>query len=90
MHRHRQPKYWWQILPVKLLKPVDQIAELYGYRNDKDHAFEWLERAHRQRDAGLPALRTDVLLKNLHSDPRWDPFLHTMGLADDQLKIGER
>ena len=67
-----------------------QIADVYGYRNDKDHAFEWLERAHRQRDAGLPTLRTDVLLKNLHSDPRWDPFLHTMGLADDQLKISER
>src|SRR4029453_8978027 len=32
-----------------------QIAELYGYRNDKDHAFEWLERARQQRDAGLPS-----------------------------------
>jgi len=63
-----------------------QIAEAYAYRNDKDHAFEWLERARRQRDAGLPGLRTDTLLPNLHGDPRWDKFLHTMGLADDQLK----
>jgi tetratricopeptide (TPR) repeat protein len=63
-----------------------QIAEVYAYRNDKDHAFEWLERARRQRDAGLPALRPDTLLKNLHDDPRWNAFLHTMGLADDQLK----
>ena len=63
-----------------------QIAEVYGYRNDKDHAFEWLERARRQRDAGLPGLRTDTLLRNLHDDPRWDAFLRTMGLADDQLK----
>ena len=63
-----------------------QIAEVYGYRNDKDHAFEWLERARRQRDAGLPGLRTDTLLWNLHNDPRWDAFLRTMGLADDQLK----
>jgi adenylate cyclase len=63
-----------------------QIAEVYGYRNDKDHAFEWLERAHRQRDAGLPVLRTDTLLTNLHDDPRWDAFLRTMGLAEDQLK----
>ena len=63
-----------------------QIAEAYGYRNDKDHAFEWLERARRQRDAGLPGLRTDTLLPNLHGDPRWDAFLRTMGLADDQLK----
>ncbi len=63
-----------------------QIAEAYGYRNDKDHAFEWLERARRQRDAGLPGLRKDSLLPNLHDDPRWDAFLRKMGLADDQLK----
>jgi adenylate cyclase len=63
-----------------------QIAETYGYRNDKDHAFEWLERARRQHDGGLPSLRTDSLLPKLHDDPRWNAFLHTMGLADDQLK----
>ena len=63
-----------------------QIAEVYGYRNDKDHAFEWLERARRQRDAGLPGLRADTLLPNLHDGPRWNAFLRTMGLADDQLK----
>jgi adenylate cyclase len=63
-----------------------QIAEVYGYRNDKDRAFEWLERARRQRDAGLSALRPDTLLPNLHDDPRWDTFLRKMGLADDQLK----
>ena len=63
-----------------------QIAEAYGYRNDKDKALEWLERARRQRDAGLPGLRADTLLSNLHSDPRWDAFLRKVGLADDQLK----
>src|SRR5262249_33967319 len=63
-----------------------QIAEVYAYRNDKDHAFEWLERARRQRDAGLPGLRADTLLPNLHNDSRWDAFLRTMGVTDDQLK----
>jgi len=63
-----------------------QIAEVYAYRNDKDHAFEWLERARRQRDAGLPGLRPDTLFPNLHNDPRWDAFLRKMGLTDDQLK----
>jgi adenylate cyclase len=65
---------------------ADQIADVYAYRNDKDRAFEWLERARRQRDAGLPSLRADTLLSNLHGDPRWDAFLRKMGLADDQLK----
>jgi len=63
-----------------------QIAEVYAYRNDKDHAFEWLERARRQHDAGLPSLRADTLLQNLHKDPRWDALLRRVDLADDQLK----
>ncbi len=63
-----------------------QIAEAYAYRGDKDHAFEWLERARRQRDPGLAGLRRDPLLPNLRDDPRWNAFLHTMDLADDQLK----
>jgi tetratricopeptide (TPR) repeat protein len=63
-----------------------QIAEVYAYRGDKDRAFEWLERSRAQRDPGLASLRKDPLLTNLHDDPRWNAFLHTMGLADDQLK----
>ena len=67
-----------------------QIAEAYAYRGDKDRAFEWLERARRQRDPGLGNLRKDPLLENLYGDPRWVAFLHTMGLADDQLKTSGR
>ena len=63
-----------------------QIAEVYAYRGDKDKAFEWLERARRQRDPGLGDLLKDPLLENIHDDPRWNAFLRTMGLADDQLK----
>src|SRR5205807_4989019 len=63
-----------------------QVAEAYAYRGDKDRAFEWLERARRQRDPGLGNLRKDPLLESLYHDPRWNAFLHTMGLADDQLK----
>jgi len=63
-----------------------QIAEVYAYRGEKDRAFEWLERARRQRDPGLPSLRKDPLLTNLHGDPRWNAFLRTMGLVDDQFK----
>jgi TolB-like protein/Flp pilus assembly protein TadD len=63
-----------------------QIAEVYAYREEKDRAFEWLERARRQRDSGLIGLRSDPFFANLKGDPRWDAFVRTMGLADDQLK----
>src|ERR1044071_9031113 len=66
-----------------------QIAEAYAYRGDKDKPFEWLERARRQRDPGLGGLQKDPLLENLHNDPRWNAFLHTMGVADDQLKTSK-
>ena len=67
-----------------------QIAEVHAYRGDKDKAFEWLERARRQRDGGLPGLRKDPLLVNLYDDERWKAFLHTVGLSDDQLKVSAR
>jgi hypothetical protein len=55
---------------------------VYGYRNDKEHAFEWLERTYAQRDPGITYMKMDPFLRNLHDDPRWRPFLEKMGLAD--------
>jgi TolB-like protein/Flp pilus assembly protein TadD len=63
-----------------------QIAEIYAFRRDNDRAFEWLERAYRQRDPGLAWARPDIFLENLHADPRWEIFMHKLGLTDEQLK----
>ena len=58
-----------------------QIAEAYAYRGEVEKAFEWLDRAHAQRDPGVTFSATDSLLRPLHADPRWPPFLQRMGLA---------
>ena len=42
--------------------------------------FEWLERAYKQRDTGLPSLNTDPLFKNLRHDPRYTKLLKKMRL----------
>ncbi len=63
-----------------------QIGEVYAYRGEKDKAFEWLERARRQRDSGLIDARSEPFFENLYGDPRWNALLHTMGVADDQVK----
>lgn len=56
-----------------------QIAWAYAYRGDKDRAFEWLERASSRHDA--PSwLARHPLLRNLHADPRWQPFIAKLGL----------
>src|SRR5438046_3156939 len=44
-----------------------QIAEVHAYRGDKDRAFEWLERARRQRDGGLAGMRRASLLTILNT-----------------------
>jgi len=59
-----------------------QIAEAYASRGEVDQAFEWLERAYRQHDAGLASIKVDPLLHGLHADPRWQPWLQRMRLAD--------
>jgi TolB-like protein len=58
-----------------------QIAEVYAWCGDKDHAFAWLERAYQQRDAGLSAVRIDPLLKSLRNDPRFAVLLRQMNLS---------
>ena len=63
-----------------------QVAEAHAYRGDRDQAFEWLERARKQRDPGLGALRKDPFMENIRDDPRWKAFLHTVGLSDEQLR----
>ena len=59
-----------------------QVAEMCAFRGETDRAFEWLERTYEQRDPGIAYMKMDLLLRNLHADPRWRPFLHKMGLAD--------
>jgi TolB-like protein/Tfp pilus assembly protein PilF len=59
-----------------------QIAEACAYRGETQAAFEWLDRAYRQRDAGLRWLKVDPLLATLRSDARYKALLHKMNLPD--------
>lgn len=62
-----------------------QVAEAYASRNDPDNAFEWLDRAYRQRDPGLERIKCDFSFKKLRADARWDKFLRVLGLSDEQV-----
>jgi TolB-like protein/Flp pilus assembly protein TadD len=52
-----------------------QIAEAYAWRGDKDHAFEWLERARVQHDAGMSYVKVDPLLRKIKGDSRYSALL---------------
>jgi TolB-like protein/DNA-binding winged helix-turn-helix (wHTH) protein/Flp pilus assembly protein TadD len=57
-----------------------QIAEVYAFRGEIDKAFEWLDRAYRQRDPGLPELKTGPLMRSLRQDPRYTELLKKLRL----------
>jgi tetratricopeptide (TPR) repeat protein len=57
-----------------------QIAQVYAWRGEKDRAFDWLERAYRQRDGGLILMKTDPELASLRDDARFAAMLAKMNL----------
>jgi TolB-like protein/DNA-binding winged helix-turn-helix (wHTH) protein/Flp pilus assembly protein TadD len=57
-----------------------QIAEVYAYRGESDKSFEWLEHAYKQRDPGLPEIKSNPLFKNLRHDPIYTELLKRMRL----------
>ncbi len=59
-----------------------QIASVYAFRNQPNEAFEWLDRAYTQRNAGLIETKSDPLLKNLHHDPRYAALLKKLNFPN--------
>jgi TolB-like protein/Flp pilus assembly protein TadD len=59
-----------------------QIAEAHAHRGEMNAAFEWLARAHEQRDAGLSGMKVNPNLRSLHLDPRWEALLKKKRLID--------
>ena len=62
-------------LTTKYQQNTYRIAEVYAFRNQSDEAFEWLDRAYGQRNAGLILAKVDPLLKSLRHDPRYAALL---------------
>src|SRR5437016_8931207 len=61
------------------------IAEVHASRGEVDDALRWLDRAYRQHDSGLPEIKVDPLLRNLHGDPMLQALLTRMRLTDPPL-----
>jgi tetratricopeptide (TPR) repeat protein len=57
-----------------------QIAQMYAYRNEKDSAFTWLDRAYGQHDQGLDDVKVDPQLAHLRGDSRYAALLTKLKL----------
>jgi eukaryotic-like serine/threonine-protein kinase len=57
------------------------IATIYASLNERDSAFEWLERAFTERADWMVFLKVDPRFKSLRSDPRFTDLLRRMNLG---------
>ncbi len=63
--------------------PASTIATDYALADEKDEAFEWLEKALQQREGqSITLLKCDPFFTNLRGDPRFSDLLRRMGLPD--------
>jgi TolB-like protein len=58
------------------------IARLYSDLGDKEHAFQWLNIAYRERDGLLINLKTEFQWDPLRSDPRFAELIRKVGLPN--------
>jgi len=57
-----------------------ELAILYGALNDKDGAFQSLEKAYAERDLQLQFLGVDPAFDTLRADPRFADLIRRVGL----------
>jgi tetratricopeptide (TPR) repeat protein len=62
-----------------------EVARIYAWRNEKDQAFEWFERADALGSDRESMLVANPLFRNLHGDPRWEAILEERGYSERQL-----
>lgn len=54
---------------------------VYTGLGDKEHAFEWFDRAYAERSPWLVTLKVKPLLDSIRSDPRFGALVTKMGLS---------
>ena len=61
------------------------IATVMAYRNESDRAFDQLAKVVEYHSDSLAKVPTENLFSNLHADPRWLPFLQSIGKSPEKL-----
>jgi len=59
------------------------IALAYSGLGEKDRAFEFLDKAREEKDPLLSLVDCDRFFDRLHGDPRWVPYLRSIGLVPE-------
>jgi serine/threonine protein kinase/tetratricopeptide (TPR) repeat protein len=65
------------------------IGRIHAALEEKDEAFDWLQKALDERDSAVIWLRVDPAVDNLRSDPRFDGLLRQMRLVNETAARSE-
>jgi len=60
--------------------PAYGLAIVYAQLNEKDQAFQWLEKSYQGREGYVTILKIDPFFDNLRSDPRFSNLVQRVGL----------
>jgi hypothetical protein len=58
------------------------IASVFAYLRQEDRAFEWLDRAYRQKEPVIEYIKSTSDFNNLRGDPRYKALLDKMHLPE--------
>lgn len=78
-----------QLRKDRYVSPYD-VSMIYAALGKKDRAFEWLDRARRDRASFLPYITWDRRADNLRSDARFDVLLRQLGLKPPIENVGQQ
>jgi tetratricopeptide (TPR) repeat protein len=68
-----------QLSHERWVNPMD-VATIYSGLGDRERAFEWLEKAYRERSTWLIYLNVDRFWDPIRSDPRFADLVRRVGL----------
>ena len=86
LHRKQEADAALAALVAKFSKTWPyNIAYVMAWRGETDRAFEFLDKAVKEKDPGLSDVAVDPLFASLQRNRRWLPFLHRIGRDPEQL-----
>jgi len=74
-------QYYMELSKKQFVWPSN-FTFIYAGLNEKDKAFEWLEKTYQEGEAWLDLLQVEPMYDNLRSDPRFQDILDRMNFPD--------
>jgi eukaryotic-like serine/threonine-protein kinase len=70
-----------KVLSTQRYVPAYNVAFIYAGLNDKDQAFEWLNKGY-EAHSGLALMKVETVFDNLRPDPRYKEMLKRLNLPE--------